>query len=127
GFIAWLNGVEVGRTNMLAGIVAYNGRALSSITEPVQLHEFVLTNGGPWLHDGTNVLAVQAFNWDPASSDFGVMAGLFTTRDQTAPTIVRVDPPEGATVSELNSITVTFNEVVTNIDAADLLINGTPA
>src|SRR4051812_8320990 len=49
GFIAWLNGVEVGRTNMPTGAIAYNGRALTSIAEPVRLHEFVLTNGGPWL------------------------------------------------------------------------------
>src|ERR1051325_3593488 len=127
GFIAWLNGVEVGRTNMPVGSVAYNGRALVSIAEPVQLHEFVLTNGGPWLHEGTNVLAVQAFNWDPTSSDFGVMAGLLTTRDQTAPAIARIDPPEGATVSELTSLTLSFSEIVTNIDAADLLVNGSPA
>src|SRR6266850_2575299 len=83
GFIVWLNGVEIGRTNMPDGFVAYNGRALGSIGEPVPILEFTLATGGPWLREGTNVLAVQAFNWDPTSSDFGIMAGLFTTRDET--------------------------------------------
>src|SRR5258705_6304192 len=86
GFIVWLNGAEVGRTNMPDGFVAFNGRALGSIAEPVKIHDFVLP--GTSLREGTNVVAVQGFNWDPTSGDFGIMAGLFTTRDETPPGIV---------------------------------------
>src|SRR6266566_2655784 len=127
GFIVWLNGVEVGRTNMPVGFIAFNGRALGSIAEPVQIHEFVLSGAGTWLRDGLNVLAVQGFNWDPASSDFGLMAGLSTTRDLTPPTIVGTEPPDGATVAELIAISVIFSEPVTNLNAADLWIGGLPA
>src|SRR5439155_6683800 len=126
GFIVWLNGVEVGRANMPAGFVAYNGRALGSIAEPVQIHEFILS-GSQWLREGTNVLAVQGFNWDPASSDFGLMAGLSTARDETPPLVASIDPPDGAVVSELVAITVVFSEPVTNVSSADLQINGLPA
>jgi len=127
GFIVWLNGVEIGRTNMPDGFVAYNGRALGSIGEPVPILEFTLATGGPWLREGTNVLAVQAFNWDPTSSDFGIMAGLFTTRDETPPAVVAVDPPDGVVIADLTSISVSFSEPVTNVDAGDLRINGISA
>jgi|GEM_PF-723603 len=76
GVILWLNGQEVGRINMPAGVVAFDGKALVSITEPSPIHTFVLTNASTWLQPGTNVLAMQAFNWDVGSSDLGVMTGL---------------------------------------------------
>jgi len=125
GFIVWLNGAEVARTNMPAGFVAYNGRALASLTEPYPIHAFNLSASA--LREGTNVLAVQGFNWDPTSGDFGVMAGLYTTRDESSPVLVSTQPPAGVTVSELTAIEVVFSEVVTNVDAEDLRINGIPA
>jgi len=83
GFIIWLNGVEIARTNMPSGFVPYNGRALASATEPVPIQSFVIPNGGTLLLDGTNVLSAQCFNWDPTSSDFGFMAGLSSVRNDT--------------------------------------------
>jgi len=127
GFIVWLNGVEVGRTNMPSGFVSFNGRALASAPEPVPLHRFIIPNGGTWLREGTNVLAVQGFNWDPTSGDFGIMAGLSTTRDETPPTVVNTEPPDGLTVGDLTAIDMVFSETVTNVDATDLRINGAPA
>ena len=41
-----------------------------------------------------------------------------------APTITTRVPASGATVGSLTSISVTFNEAVTGVDADDLLING---
>ncbi len=125
GFIAWLNGIEVGRANMPAGAVAFDGRALGSIAEPVPVHEFVLS--GSALRDGLNVLAVQGFNWDPASGDFGVMAGLSTSRDETPPVVVSLDPTDGATLPLLTTISVVFSEPVAGVHAGDLRINGLPA
>lgn len=47
--------------------------------------------------------------------------------DLIPPVIVSQDPPAGSTVSSLYQITVVFSEPVTNVDAADLLINNAPA
>jgi len=81
GFIVWLNGVEIGRTNMPAGVVSFNGVASGSIVEPAVVHSFVLDNGALWLREGTNVLAMQGFNRSTDSSDFGIMAGLSVSQD----------------------------------------------
>jgi len=105
GFIAWLNGVELIRTNMPAGFVAYNGRALASAAEPVPLQTFVFSNGSSLLIEGTNVLAIQACNWDPASSDFGIMAGLSLDRIDTS--IPRIITQPQDQIAALGS-TVTF-------------------
>ena len=76
--------------------------------------------------DGTNVLAVQAFNRSLDSSDFGFMAGLGTATDNAPPTVLALNPPADATVRSLTQIEVRFSEPVTNVAAADLLIKGTP-
>ena len=47
--------------------------------------------------------------------------------DRTPPTISSRTPAAGATVTNLDHISVTFSESVTNVDASDLLVNGTPA
>jgi hypothetical protein len=47
--------------------------------------------------------------------------------DLTPPTIVARSPAAGATVTNLTQIAVTFSESVSGVDAADLLVSGTPA
>ncbi len=47
--------------------------------------------------------------------------------DVLPPVIAVLDPIAGPTVSSLTTITVTFNEPVTGVQAADLLINAAPA
>lgn len=44
--------------------------------------------------------------------------------DRTAPTVAALTPAPGATVRAFTSLTVLFDEPVTGVDAADLLING---
>ncbi len=127
GFIVWLNGAEVGRTNMPAGPIPFNGRALGSIPEPTQVHVFTIAESSSWLREGTNVLCVQAFNWDPTSGDFGIMAGLSLIRDEMPPVVVSTEPPAGSSVAELTAIAVVFSEMVKNVDVEDLQINGLPA
>lgn len=51
----------------------------------------------------------------------------YNLADLTPPTIASVVPAPGSTVSELSSVTVTFSEPVTGVNASDLLINGSPA
>ena len=134
GFIAWINGVEVLRYNMPSGELSYNAVALSAVPEPnnngAAWITYELPNPASYLRPGTNVLAVQAFNVSlSGSSDFGFNAQLYTyllTAEAVPPRIKSVEPPAG-TVFALNSITVTFTEPVTGVDASDLLINGIPA
>jgi hypothetical protein len=68
---------------------------------------------------------------EPEANVFdAVRAGSFwayTLVDQTAPTIVEKSPPAGTQVLNLTSLTVTFSEAVSGMNAADLLINGAPA
>src|SRR2546422_4425483 len=127
GFIAWINGMPVARENVLTDDVPFNDVAQMSPMEPVPLVTYTITNTPGLLVNGTNVLAVQAFNRALDSSDFGFMAGLNTVVDDVPPSVVALNPPADATVRSLTQIQVLFNEAVVNLDAADLLINGTPA
>lgn len=127
GFIAWINGMEVARFNMPAGAVGYNDSALSALAEPLSVQNFVQDRPGDFLVPGTNVIAVQAFNSSLASSsDFLIWLTLDATRDTAAP-IAGSIPAPGATVRNLYNVEVDFNESVTHVVAADLLINGSPA
>ncbi len=47
--------------------------------------------------------------------------------DRTPPVIIARTPAAGATVTNLQQISVTFSEPVSGVDAADLLVGGTPA
>src|SRR5829696_8494457 len=127
GFIVWLNGAEVNRTNVPAGFIPYNGTAVISLPEPYPVHSFVLSNGPQWLREGTNVLAVHGINSVSNSHDFGFMAGLSVAGDFTSPTVAGIDPLPGLTVADLTSIRVVFSEPVTNVDVADLRVNNLPA
>lgn len=60
-------------------------------------------------------------------SDLLFDAQLTSTSDTTAPTIVEMVPPAGATVRELRRLQVFFSESVTGVDATDLLVNGAAA
>ncbi|MBI5385529.1 MAG: lamin tail domain-containing protein [Verrucomicrobia bacterium] len=134
GCIVWINGFEVLRYNMAGGDIPYDGSAPQAIFEPTQ-------SGAPYLladlssytwtlADGTNVLAVHAFNNQPfSSSDFGFNAQLYAyaaDAGATAPRLLSVTPSAGS-VFYLTNITVTFTEPVGGVNAGDLLINGVAA
>jgi hypothetical protein len=77
GFIAWINGTEVARFNMPSGNVAYNGASSPALPEPVPLQDDFLDNPQSYLVNGTNVIAIQAFNSSLSdSSDFLIWATL---------------------------------------------------
>jgi hypothetical protein len=52
---------------------------------------------------------------------------LVSTGDTTPPTVAAVTPAPSSTIRSLSQITINFSEVVTNVNATDLLINGQPA
>jgi hypothetical protein len=128
GFVAWINGVEVARTNVSASQPAYNLPATNSPAEPVQFITYNLPLPAGYLVSGTNVLAIQGFNVTLNSTDFGfdgLLDATITEAPAIAPTIIGFTPPAG-TVSILDSISVTFSEPVTGLTADDILINGVP-
>ena len=128
GFIAWINGVEVARFNMPDGFVAYNGSSLAALPEPVPFQVDTLTNLADFLVQGTNIISVQAFNSSiSGSSDFVIFTALDYTTDTTVPVVSALYPPAATTVTALTSIEVDFSKAVAGVDAADLLINGSPA
>ncbi len=51
----------------------------------------------------------------------------YTLIDRTIPTIAARSPATNAFVTNLTEITVIFSEVVNNVDASDLLVNGVPS
>lgn len=82
GFIAWINGVEVLRYNMPAGNISFNGTASSNVNEPQNrgpaYFDAFLGNFGTFLIQGTNTVAVHAFNSSlNLSSDFGFNAQIY--------------------------------------------------
>ena len=128
GFIAWINGQEVARFNMPAGDVPYNGTSSPALPEPIPWYTNTLTDIQSFLVPGTNILAVQAFNCSlGGSSDFIINPALYYTPDLTGPTVTLLYPAAGASLNQLTSIEVGFDEPVAGVDATDLLINGQPA
>lgn len=126
GFIAWINGVEVARYNMPGGEVPYNGNASAAFEPEVRTH--ALPNPSGYLVNGQNTIAIHAFNASlSGSSDFVMDAQLLAvTPDSAGPVVAARNPPAG-TVTNLDQITVTFDEAVTGVNASDFLVNGQAA
>ena len=77
GFVAYLNGVEIGREN-LSGVQPAWDAVADNYTEPRLINEdpplrFTLENAGDILVAGENVLAVQVHNSGTASSDLSLI------------------------------------------------------
>jgi len=128
GFIAWINGQEVGRFNMPAGDVPYNGTSSPALPEPIPWWTNTVSDLQSFLVPGVNVLAVQAFNSSiGSSSDFIINPALYYVPDLTIPTLTLIYPETNSIVRQLTSIEVAFSKAVAGVGASDLLINGQPA
>jgi len=77
GCVVWINGKEAGRFHVPAGELAFNALALDHEAGS-EFEELLLPDPKTWLREGTNVLAVQAFNATLGSSDFTIDAELLT-------------------------------------------------
>ena len=128
GFIAWINGVEIGRSHVPSGDVPYNATAQNN-PEPLPTIIGTLPDPASLLVPGTNVFAIQAVNQAPSSSDLLVdfqLSAVLADPSVVAPHLLSVNPSAG-NVFYLTNITVTFSEPVRGVDAGDLLVNGVPA
>src|SRR5438128_5876575 len=127
GFVMWINGTLVTNYNQSSANYAYTNVASAGATEPLPWLGFSLPNPSAYLVNGTNLVAIQAFNRPITSSDFLLEIEIAAApADASPPTAASVTPPPG-TVSGLTQITVTFSEPVTGVGFTDLLINTIPA
>jgi hypothetical protein len=127
GYVAWINGTRVHAHNYNSTDYTYSNVATSGAVEPLAWTGATISNPSVFLREGTNILAVQAFNRPITSSDFVINLQLSSALlDSVPPTIFSVDPPPG-TVTALDAITVLFSEPVTGVAASDLLVNEAPA
>lgn len=112
---------------MPGGFVPFDGLAILSVTEPVPYLATNILNPSSFLASGTNVLAVQVFNYLIGSGDLQFNASLVAFPDTNAPVIVALEPPGGSVVRKLSALQMAFSEKVANVNASDLMINGSPA
>jgi CotH protein/chitobiase/beta-hexosaminidase-like protein/lamin tail-like protein len=128
GFLVWINERPVASFNMPSGDIPFDGTSSPALQEPIPFQNLALNNPRAYLINGTNVIAVQAFNSSLSqSSDFVINVSLSSTVDTAAPAVAGLIPPAGATVPGLTDVEVQFSEDVTGVDAGDLLVNGVPA
>lgn len=91
GAVAYLNGVEVFRTNMPTGVITYTTLAASGIGEDYSFYSANFAASG--LVAGNNALAVEVHQFSAGSSDIGFDAELLAY----APPISLPAPPLGVT------------------------------
>jgi len=67
------------------------------------------------------------FPGKPTAGTNGYALDMIRLDEADPPSVVAVSPPDGTFTNTLTQIVVTFSESVTNVTAANLLINGAPA
>ena len=134
GAVVYLNGVEQWRDNMAAGPVTFATLASVAVGGVSEFSFFTNIFGITNLVTGANVLAVEvhqvATNSSDVSFDLELIANTLNVvlpTNAAAPFVQSQNPVAGATVGSLTSVQVVFSESVTNVDAADLLVNGSGA
>ena len=125
GFVVWINGAEVLRSNA-PETITLNAFAPAN-HESGSFEVFSLDGAIRHLVNGENVIAIQGFNTNLTSSDFMLHPELnFRGLDTMSPTVLAVDPPSGP-VGDFRTVRVTFSEPVSGVDAGDLALNSQSA
>lgn len=114
GFIAFVNGVEIGRANCSATTLAYNTPAATAINEAVVNSWFDYAVPMALLSSGTNLLAVQGLNVNKTSSDFLMLPTLLGTYSYFSDTFVYFSTPTPGTLNGTGA-------------SGPLLVDATPA
>ena len=92
GFVAWINGVEVGRANF-SGTPTYNSVAATSLNEAIVNSWTEFNVPASALIAGTNVLAIQGLNSSVSSSDFLLLPELTGSTDSVPGAAVYFSTP----------------------------------
>jgi lamin tail-like protein/Big-like domain-containing protein/CotH protein len=118
-------------TGVQASDLLINGRPATTLSAGTTNFTF----GFPLPRDGTVLVAwndahgIQDFEVNPRAFDSLAPSASwqYNLTDRLPPTVARLNPAVGATVQALDEVSVTFSEPVWGVDAADLLVNGSPA
>lgn len=122
GFVAYVNGVEVGRNNMPAGAVTYSTRPTTGValrsdeTTPV-----TLSVPPGVLQTGTNTIAVEMHQANPTSNDLSFNLRLNATFTPV-PAVSLTAPGDGAVVS--SGPTVVTGLCTTGIEPVTVQLGG---
>jgi hypothetical protein len=130
GVVVYLNGGEAFRLAVTNSAVAYSDYASRTAGDAAAEGPagFQVTN----LVSGDNLLAAEVHQCNATSGDIvwgmALDAVIYPRlRDTTVPTVTKLIPAAGSTVTSLKQIEVQFSEGVKGVRAADLLIKGSPA
>ncbi|MCX8157645.1 MAG: Ig-like domain-containing protein [Verrucomicrobiae bacterium] len=128
GAVVYLNGQEVFRHNLPAGLISYNSLALTAVSGADETTPVRVTLSPTVLRSGTNVLAVEVHQNSITSSDLGFDLELIGRRMvPSAPATVYVTAPaQGARLVAPAAVTLTAF-AVSNAQPAqrvEYLING---
>jgi len=80
GCIIWINGVEIGRPHVSPGFKAYSDRTGEPYIPEAQWEYVAVPQPYDFLHNGTNVIAIQAINQSLDSSDLSIDVTLTASR-----------------------------------------------
>ncbi len=122
GFVAYLNGVEIGRDNMPAGAPTYSTRPIAGISDrTAELTPVTLSVPPSALIDGDNVLAVEMHQANNTSTDLDFDLRLKATYAVT-PVLTLTAPAEGSYVA---TPTTTFSGLcTTSAGTVTVYVNG---
>lgn len=135
GPVTALTQITVRFTEPVSGVNAddllINGWSARSVAGAEDTYTFTFAQppyGGVWISWAANPaitdLALPPNFFDPTGPG---ATWQYELVDAEPPRLTAVSPPPGATVRSLGQIEITFDEPVTGVDAADLLINGRAA
>jgi autotransporter-associated beta strand protein len=101
GFVAYLNGHEIARSNAPAGTPSWNAIATSarSLADSITPQEFNITPYLSYLVAGTNVLAIQGLNSSAADGNLLVAPELYAVMTQSLDRYFATPTPGSANLS----------------------------
>jgi len=130
GVAVYLNGGEAFRLGIGSSAPVYSDYANRTVGDAAAEGPsgFEVTN----LVSGDNLLAAEVHQCNATSGDIVWGMALDATiyprlRDTASPTVAKLIPATGSTVTSLKQIEVQFSEGVKGVQAGDLLVNGAPA
>jgi hypothetical protein len=113
GAVVYLNGVEIARSNMPGGAIAYATAASSSVGGADERTFFDFAVDPARFVNGTNVLAVEVHQRDNTSSDLSFEASLDATADPTTTTTSTSTSTSTSTTTSTTSTTTTTTTTTT--------------
>ncbi|MCS1406983.1 MAG: hypothetical protein M2R45_00139 [Verrucomicrobia subdivision 3 bacterium] len=90
GFVAYLNGKEIGRANMNGTFPRFDAEATGTVDQYPEVFDEVLGKADDVLVPGWNVLAIQLHNTNPTSSDASMVPELVDHRSLTDEVFTRI-------------------------------------